>query len=71
MDRTYDDVARRAYDLFLSRGGQHGHDIDDWLEAERQLRSTFTTIPMRSTRRLASAPRPTRIAGKPRKRPQT
>jgi hypothetical protein len=34
---TKDDVARRAYDLFLSRGGAEGHDVEDWLEAERQL----------------------------------
>jgi Protein of unknown function (DUF2934) len=36
---TSEDVARRAYALFLSRGGQHGRDVDDWLEAERQLMS--------------------------------
>jgi hypothetical protein len=32
-----DDVARRAYDRFVSRGGKHGHDVDDWLSAEREL----------------------------------
>lgn len=32
-----DDVARRAYELFLARGAGHGLDLDDWLEAERQL----------------------------------
>ena len=36
---TKDDVARRAYELFLERGGQHGHDIEDWLRAERELRA--------------------------------
>jgi Protein of unknown function (DUF2934) len=34
---TKDDVARRAYELFLARGGAEGHDVEDWLEAERQL----------------------------------
>jgi Protein of unknown function (DUF2934) len=24
-----------AYDIFLSRGAQHGDDLADWLEAER------------------------------------
>jgi hypothetical protein len=33
-----DAVARRAYEIYQSRGGQHGADLDDWLEAERQLR---------------------------------
>ena len=31
-------VARRAYELFLARGGEHGHDVEDWLQAERELR---------------------------------
>jgi len=34
---TKDDVARRAYELFLARGRVDGHDVEDWLEAERQL----------------------------------
>jgi hypothetical protein len=31
----YEEVARVAFELFLKRGGAHGHDRDDWLEAER------------------------------------
>jgi hypothetical protein len=31
-------VARRAYELFMSRGGQHGSDREDWYQAERELR---------------------------------
>jgi Protein of unknown function (DUF2934) len=34
---TKDAVARRAYELFLARGRAEGHDVEDWLEAERQL----------------------------------
>jgi hypothetical protein len=30
-------VADRAYALFEARGRQHGRDLEDWLEAERQL----------------------------------
>jgi Protein of unknown function (DUF2934) len=32
-----DDIARRAYALFLARGASAGHDVEDWLEAERQF----------------------------------
>ena len=32
------EIARRAYELFLQRGGGHGHDIEDWLAAEQELR---------------------------------
>ena len=34
---TSDAIARRAYEIYLSRGGAHGHNIDDWLQAEREL----------------------------------
>jgi HSP20 family molecular chaperone IbpA len=30
-------VSRRAYELFEARGSQHGHDVDDWLQAESEL----------------------------------
>jgi hypothetical protein len=30
-------IALRAYEIFLARGGQHGNDIDDWLQAEAEL----------------------------------
>ena len=35
---SYDDIARAAYDRYLSRGASHGRDFDDWLDAERELR---------------------------------
>ena len=31
-------VARKAFELFERRGGDHGHDVDDWLEAERLVK---------------------------------
>ncbi|MDH5562870.1 MAG: DUF2934 domain-containing protein [Nitrospirota bacterium] len=30
-------LAERAYELFVQRGYEHGHDLEDWLEAERQI----------------------------------
>lgn len=27
-------IAERAYALFLERGCTHGHDLEDWLQAE-------------------------------------
>jgi hypothetical protein len=30
------DIAHRAFELYCARGCQHGHDIDDWLQAERE-----------------------------------
>jgi hypothetical protein len=36
---TTEQIAGRAYELFLARGAEHGHDVDDWTQAERELRS--------------------------------
>jgi hypothetical protein len=33
------DIRMRAYQRFLERGARHGADFDDWLTAERELRS--------------------------------
>jgi len=30
-------ISRRAYERFQMRGGEHGRDQDDWLEAEREM----------------------------------
>jgi hypothetical protein len=30
-------IAERAYFLYLERGGEHGHDVTDWLRAEEEL----------------------------------
>jgi hypothetical protein len=32
-----DAIAVRAYELFLARGGAHGHDREDWFQAEREI----------------------------------
>jgi len=34
---THEEIARRAYEIYLARGGQHGYDRDDWLQAEYEL----------------------------------
>lgn len=34
---SHDDIARRSYELFLARGGEPGHEMEDWLTAEREL----------------------------------
>ena len=32
-----DELAQLAYELYQRRGGEPGHDVEDWLEAERIL----------------------------------
>jgi hypothetical protein len=35
-----EDIRMRAYQRYLERGGGHGMDFEDWLEAERELKSS-------------------------------
>jgi hypothetical protein len=32
-----EEIRRRAYEIFLERGGEHGRDLEDWLRAEREV----------------------------------
>jgi len=32
-----EDIARRAHELYVHRGGEHGKAVEDWLRAEKQL----------------------------------
>lgn len=45
MDPTptrHDRISQRAYEIFDARGRQHGHDLDDWLQAESEINRTYT-----------------------------
>lgn len=34
---TNNQVERRAYEMFLERGCEHGHALEDWVAAEKEL----------------------------------
>lgn len=34
---TSEQIAARAYEIFLLRGAAPGSDVDDWLQAEKEL----------------------------------
>jgi hypothetical protein len=36
-------IARRAFELYCDRGREEGHDVDDWLTAERELRDASSS----------------------------
>ena len=33
------EIRARAYEIYVERGGQPGHDVDDWIQAEREIES--------------------------------
>ena len=37
MDSVHEQIAKRAFELFQARGGQHGYHIDDWVQAEQEI----------------------------------
>jgi hypothetical protein len=32
-----DDIAKRAYEIYVARGSARGQELEDWLQAEREL----------------------------------
>jgi hypothetical protein len=48
-------IATRAYELFLERGSQSGRDLDDWLQAERELVAAARSTKVVEPKRLARA----------------
>jgi len=32
-----EEIARRAHELYVQRGGEHGKDVEDWVRAEKEL----------------------------------
>ena len=37
LELTEEIIRMRAYELFEQRGYQHGHDLEDWLQAEAEV----------------------------------
>jgi len=34
-------IRQRAHEIYLERGGQDGSELDDWLQAEQEIRNEF------------------------------
>jgi len=41
----HEQIAQRAYELYERRGRQSGYELKDWLQAEREIRSTISEMP--------------------------
>lgn len=48
---THEEIAARAYYIYLDRGCKDGHDRDDWLQAEYELMQ----LPVRKIAELTPA----------------
>jgi hypothetical protein len=36
---NHDEIRRRAYEIYLERGGLPGQELEDWVQAEREIES--------------------------------
>jgi len=36
-DQRLERIAARAFELYEARGGEHGQDVADWLQAEQEI----------------------------------
>ena len=44
-----EDIRRRAYEIYRERGEQPGRELDDWLQAERELERRMFLNPERGS----------------------
>jgi Protein of unknown function (DUF2934) len=47
----HEKIAMRAYEKWCKRGYAHGHDRQDWVEAETELRAEYARAGSNMTRR--------------------
>jgi hypothetical protein len=40
----HDKIAQRAYEKWVKRGRPHGNDLQDWVEAEMELKAEFARM---------------------------
>jgi hypothetical protein len=36
---THDEIQLRAHEIHMERGGEDGNDLDDWIQAELELKA--------------------------------
>lgn len=48
-------IRLRAYQLFEQRGYEHGHDVEDWLEAKTEILSKKPGSPPDQTKKTHAA----------------
>ena len=56
LELTEEIIRIRAYELFERRGYEHGHDLEDWLQAEAEVlgkKSSASVEPDRSQMAVA------------------
>jgi len=49
-----EEIARRAHELYVQRGGEPGKDVEDWVAAEKELAEKPVVGPAKTSAAQAS-----------------
>lgn len=41
---TEEEIRQRAFELYEARGGESGHEMEDWFTAEKELNERHRTV---------------------------
>jgi hypothetical protein len=44
-EKSREEIARRAHELYVERGRQDGRDLEDWIRAEKELSQDSVASP--------------------------
>jgi hypothetical protein len=48
IELAKEDIARRAYELYVQRGSQPGKAVEDWTKAEKELTGEVAVAPAKT-----------------------
>jgi hypothetical protein len=51
-----EEVEIRAYEIYVERGGQDGHDVEDWIAAEEELNTRLASKAEKTSSTQTAAP---------------
>ena len=52
ISSTHDETQRRAYTIYLDRGGEQGYDLNHWLQAQHELREARRVGPLKNDKNV-------------------
>jgi len=57
MESMKEMIEKRAYHLFLKRGGIHGYHMQDWVQAEKEIKAEVEAGKKAETKPVAPVPK--------------
>jgi Protein of unknown function (DUF2934) len=48
QELSKEEIAHRAYELYVQRGGEPGKDVEDWVRAENELSNEIAVGPVKT-----------------------